>query len=397
MRYCYIIVDGLGYAQIWRAKMPFLSQPAPGMSIRPLRTLLAYSSGIYPSIWSGRYPEEHGVWSEFFFDCSAGPGVTDGLRFLPISLELQRGAKYLLLQMLARTGIHPKDYFGLPPAVERFFRRVASDYRSLPPVRPPGITMLDTVMNRADHSWEFVYTSDFVVDPPTGKQVAAWSGNDSLFYSLSDADEAGHQYGPDTDAYRRFLIQLDSRLQSLVASLQKQNPGIEIFLFSDHGMNPVRQSVNILAYLERSRLTLGRDYVAFLNSTLASFWFLRPKAEAQVREILARVPGGHILDSGDLARYHLRFPDNRYGDLLFLVDPGMEIVPNFMSLTQRPGQGMHGYTPDNPETAAFLAGPSAKVSRPGDVTEIFSLIQANVEGAGQPLPAMVDDGQPVAR
>ncbi len=397
MRYCYIIVDGLGYAQIQRAEMPFLKQLGLGMSVRPLRTLLAYSSGIYPSMWSGCYPEEHGVWSEFFFDPSAGPGMTDGLRFLPISMDLQRGTKYLLVQALARIGMHPKDYFGLPPSVERFFRRVASDYRSLPPVRPPGIPMIDTVMNRAGHTWEFVYTGDFVRNPPSREHIAGWSMNDSLFYSLSDADEAGHQFGPDTQAYRQFLSRLDNRLQSLVTSLQTQNTGIEIYLFSDHGMNRVHQRVNLLAHLQNSHLTLGRDYVVFLNSTLASFWFLRPRAEGTIREMLARVPGGRALGPDDLARYHLRFADNRYGDLLFLADPGMEIVPNFMSLTRRVGGGMHGYAPEDPETAAFLAGPVTKIGGLRDVRDIFSLIEANVEGSRQSIPVMVSDGQRTAR
>lgn len=250
MRFCYIIVDGLGYAQIQRANLPFLTGPESGMDIRPLRTLLAYSSGIYPSIWSGQYSEEHGIWSEFFFDPSAGPGITDSLRFLPISTDLQRTVKYLSLQAMARIGIQPKDYFGLPPTIERFFRRVASDYRTLPPVRPPGITMIDEVMGRADHTWEFVYTPDFVASPPCERQIAAWSSNDSFFYSMSDADEAGHRFGPDTDAYHRFLLVLDDRLREMVASIRARNPGVEIFLFSDHGMNRVRETLDLWAHLK---------------------------------------------------------------------------------------------------------------------------------------------------
>lgn len=389
MRYCYIIVDGLGYAQIQRANLPFLGGTGAGMGIRPLRTLLAYSSGIYPSIWSGRYPEDHGVWSEFFFDPSAGPGITDGLRFLPISMSLQRAAKYSCLEALARMDSHPKDYFGLPPSIERFFRRVASDYRSLPPARPPGIVMIDEIM-RLSHTWEFVYTPSFVADSPPERQVAAWSRNDSFFYSISDADEAGHRFGPNTDAYHRFLHRLDDRLRELVTAIRARNPAIEIFLFSDHGMNRVRETIDLWAYLKQSGLTLGRDYVTFLNSTLACFWFLTPEAEGNIRQTLAKVRGGRVLDAVDLKRYHLRFRDNRYGDLVFLAGPEIEIVPNWMSLTRRASRGMHGYAPENPETVAFIAGPRTKIGNLHEVTDIFSLLQANVEGMGKALTMVAD-------
>lgn len=397
MRYCYIIVDGLGYDQIRRVDLPFLQDAGFGMDIKPLRTLLAYSSGIYPSMWSGRYPEEHGVWSEFFFDPHAGRGLTDGLRYLPAVMDSPRRAKYVALATLARAGIRPKDYFGLPPSIERYFRRAASDYRTLPPVRPPGIQMIDEVMDAAGHAWQFVYTANVVAAPPTAHQVAVWSQNESFFYSISDADEAGHRFGPGSAAYSRFLRHLDDRLRSFTEMVREQNPGVEFFLFSDHGMNPVRETIDLWTELKHTHLSLGRDYVAFLNSTLASFWFLTPDAESNIRAVLARVRGGRVLEAEDLTRYHLRFRDRRYGDLLFLADPGVEIVPNFMSLARRPSPGMHGYAPEDPETTAFIAGPRAKIATVGEVTDLFSLVQANVEGGDRPLREMADDTRRVAR
>jgi hypothetical protein len=46
------------------------------------------------------------------------------------------------------------------------------------------------------------------------------------------------------------------------------------------------------------------------------------------------------------------FPDGRYGELIFLMDEGVLIVPSHMG--ERPIRAMHGYHPRDPQSYAAL-------------------------------------------
>lgn len=242
--------------------------------------------------------------------------------------------------------------------------------------------MIDDFLDDAGCSWELVYLEDFVAHPPSDEQVDRWCERDMLFLYIADADKAGHLLGPGTDAYREFLRRLDAALSEFVAAISSRAPGGDVFLFSDHGMNRVTGTIDVWGHLTREGLRLGRDFVAFFNSTIASFWFPDGAQRGRVLQSLQGLSGGRLLDDHDLQRYHLRFPDNRYGDMLFLVQPGLEIIPNFMSLSHRASLGMHGYDPDDPDTAAFLRGPGEKIQNVRDVTDIFTLIETSLRYPG---------------
>ena len=54
----------------------------------------------------------------------------------------------------------------------------------------------------------------------------------------------------------------------------------------------------------------------------------------------------------ELARLGASFPGREYGDAIFLLDPGVLMVPSFMG--RRPLAAMHGYDPAHPDMAALL-------------------------------------------
>src|SRR5439155_607114 len=88
MRNLFVILDGVGYDQLAWFKPDGLTSRAERVGLEPLTTLLAYSSGIYPSIWTGQYPDEHNVWTEFYrrehprFALTAPLGLVPG-KYLP--------------------------------------------------------------------------------------------------------------------------------------------------------------------------------------------------------------------------------------------------------------------------------------------------------------------------
>jgi hypothetical protein len=108
--------------------------------------------------------------------------------------------------------------------------------------------------------------------------------------------------------------------------------------------------------------------VAFFDSTFARFWWRTSAARPAVLAALAQEPRGRWLSAEDLAREGADFADHRYGDDLFLLDPGVLMVPSFMGLA--PVAAMHGYDPAHPDMAGVLA---ANRPLPAGVTHLSQL------------------------
>jgi hypothetical protein len=74
------------------------------------------------------------------------------------------------------------------------------------------------------------------------------------------------------------------------------------------------------------------------------------------------------------------FPDRYFGELIFLVEEGVLIVPSHMG--ERPIRGMHGYHPDAPHSYASLLTNYSEV--PEGITAIphtYHLMAAQAERA----------------
>jgi len=63
----------------------------------------------------------------------------------------------------------------------------------------------------------------------------------------------------------------------------------------------------------------------------------------RLRACLGAIPEGRILSDGELEQLHTLFVDRYFGELIFLVDEGVLIVPSHMG--ERPIRAMHGYHP----------------------------------------------------
>lgn len=87
---------------------------------------------------------------------------------------------------------------------------------------------------------------------------------------------------------------------------------------------------------------------------------------------------GHFLSEDELDRYGILRADRRFGDALFLMNPGVQIVPSDMC--QIPLNGMHGYAPGDIDSAASLL---SNRTLPADVValaDVYRLMKRRAEG-----------------
>ena len=97
----------------------------------------------------------------------------------------------------------------------------------------------------------------------------------------------------------------------------------------------------------------NKDYAAFYDSTMARFWFLNDTARNPMVRLLSNHAKGRILSEAELKAFGTYFEDGQYGELIFLMNSGIQIVPSFMGIN--PVKGMHGYHPSDPDSKASLA------------------------------------------
>jgi hypothetical protein len=142
-------------------------------------------------------------------------------------------------------------------------------------------------------------------------------------------------------------------------------------------MTPIRHTFDLIRQVEGLALRVPEDYLPAYDSTMARFWVGNTRAEARLRGLLDNVPCGRILAEQELQDLGLGFDDDRYGQLIFLMEPGTLVSPSDMGRITF--AGMHGFHPqEDPHAyAVFLASESQE--RPvRHITEIYPAILADL-------------------
>src|SRR6266704_2799115 len=123
---------------------------------------------------------------------------------------------------------------------------------------------------------------------------------------------------------------------------------------------------------------MPKDYAAVYDSTMARFWFFNDPARRQITRCLEQVPQGRILPDEELKELGALFPDRYFGELIFLMEEGVLIVPSHMG--ERPIRAMHGYHPRARHSYAALLTNQPEI--PEDVTAIPDIFRLMMHEAG---------------
>ena len=306
-----------------------------------LGTVLGYSAAAIPSLLSGATPAEHGSWA--MFRRSDATGSFQSLRWIPpLPHNVDWRARKYIRRWLDRRG-SVKSYYDLYeiPAhlLHRFDLGQTGD-----PFRPGGLAR-ETVFDWM-HAEGIRYQ---LWDYRTGEgenmraAVAALSQPyDVLFVYTAELDSLMHRVGIFHASVGERLAAYTAFLDGVKNAARANDVELEIVLLSDHGMTDVTDTVDVWQTLAKHGWKVGRDYLAFFDSTMARTWGGEGVADAVT---LALEGKGRRLDAPQLRAFGCYFPDGSYGDDIFLADPGVLIVPSFMGA--RRIAAMHGYHPED--------------------------------------------------
>ena len=346
----FIMIDAAGW-EILRDR-PFLGAVAPHR--RRLETVFGYSSACVPSIVSGRWPDEHRHWCYFINDPEASPfrGLS-WLRWLPAAVTGRRFVRRMLTKVVKRH-LGFQGYFDLYNVPFNHIHRFDFTEKTSPLVAG-GMNSGENIFDQLERA-----SVPYFVNDPTRPEDESrdallariakrdldfafvyWAGLDGLLHSVGNQSPL---IGEKLAVYEKWITQV-------VSKARDHYDEVQLFVFSDHGMANCDELLDIQAVLAKTPLKFGRDYTAVFDSTMARFWFHTSEARATVERALADVKQGRIMREDELSR--LRTPtDGTWGELMFLVREGVLICPSHMG--ERPIRAMHGYHPDDPQSAATL-------------------------------------------
>jgi len=347
----FVFIDACGWEII--RNDPFAADVAPHR--RRLASVFGYSSTCVPSILSGRWPVEHRNWCYFVYDPKHSPFKSlRPLRWLPKAVTSRRIFRRWLSKML-KAHLKFRGYFDLYNIP---FRHISLfDFTEKKnPLQPDG-------MNRGPNIFDFLELQDipYHVSDPARSEAENLDGLiadiqeqriDFAFAYWPDLDGLLHRVGNNSPEIAPRLRAYERGLARLVAAARQHYQEVRLYIFSDHGMANCDELLDLKAKIEALPLRMGHDYAVVYDSTMARFWFFNERAREQIAACLEPIPEGRILPDRELERLRCLFPDRYFGELIFLVNEGVLIVPSHMG--ERPIRAMHGYHPDNPHSHAAL-------------------------------------------
>jgi predicted AlkP superfamily pyrophosphatase or phosphodiesterase len=195
----------------------------------------------------------------------------------------------------------------------------------------------------------------------------------ALLY-MASMDALLHEVGKESPQVDEKLAWYEERLEDILRSASEHYEEVRLFICSDHGMATIHTHVDLMSKVEALGLEFGRDYTATYDSTMGRFWFHDETARERITALLEQVPEGRILPPDELKQLGCDFEGDQYGELIFLMNAGVLIVPSHMGL--KPITGMHGYHPDDPDSDASLLS-NVEPSYPAEaITDVFHLMRA---------------------
>ena len=337
---------------------------------------------------TGHYPEETNSGTHFCYAPRTSPfygmqrffKVVDRMPYT-IQVALRRWLRWYVKHRIEagrlRRDVHTAR---IPFRFLRYFD-IVGKYSPL----DEGFSQFPTIFDLLKRSGKKATYLGAPISSPRSKDVLSrlretpLSGTDLLFLFVGDLDEIGHRYGPASKEYYEGIQDMGDFIEEVITLVRRQARLSSILIFGDHGMVEVNKIVDLQTLLQSLPVIPTKDYVYFLDSTMARFWFFNKCARQIVTEAMQEIKDGRFITNEDRIKYRIRYRDNRFGELIWWADGRTLILPNFWQ-GNKWVKGMHGYRHEVRENHAgfLLLDPHLKETKifenPIEMVDIFATI-----------------------
>jgi hypothetical protein len=373
-----VLVDAFRHDYLEHGVTPVLSQVAADGKAIPLKPILGYSDSIRATIFTGTYPDESGYWMEYCYRPESSPFKAGG-RYAAIdrfpSDIAQRALKLVLSKAVMPRVAKRRGYESLHLRHFPFRAMPFLDYTLRDPMMDPGALGVPTIFDRLSEAgmrWAYISSASLKRKDLLAAVSDVHPDTALVFVYLHQVDMASHLWGVESRRFWRSVAKTDALVgEVLQRARARLNGDPNVLLFSDHGMSQIKHWIGIPELLRHPKF--GRQFCCALDATMVRLWYFDDDA-AMRNELRALVAGrfpGHWLDERELKDMHVDFADRRYGDEMYLIEPGTVVHPNFHSYL-RP-KAMHAYHPDEPEQQGILIASEEPAAMVGDTAQMIDI------------------------
>jgi len=347
-----------------------------------LETIFGYSSTCDPTIITGKMPRDHGHFAFFAYDPKKSPfkfyklfGVLP--RFLMERGRVRAKFSQIMKKVHGFTGYF--QLYNMPFKTLHLFNYTEQkNIFEAGGINGGQSTIFDYLRERKipfcrSESYVEPECVEEMVDAVTAGKI----GFGYLFFGRLDA--LLHQYGTQGAPVSEHIAWYDAEIRRVYEAAQANYDEVNLFLFSDHGMTDITEVCDVKGRIEALGLRFGEDYAVAYDSTMARFWFLKPGVREPIEAALKEEPLGHIMSDDELTAYGCDFPGNTYGELFFLMKPGVLICPSHMGV--KPLAGMHGFAPEDKDSAASFMTNVALARKPHRLEDLYTIMKDSIDGA----------------
>jgi hypothetical protein len=368
----FVLVDALPW--VLSEEMGFLKKIAD--TRLPLETVLGYSGGALPTLFSGVMPNEHRHWTMYHRD----PARSPFRKYKPLLwLADALGRDGYIRRFVERT-------LPMSSSVRGYFKLYDVPLRLLPEFdlaekadifTPGGLGTVPSIFDRFSEmrlkykvwTWRTPERTNF-----EQAGAALESGEaDVVFIYTAELDAAMHLGGVFSEQSKSKLGEQERLIAGLYRKAVAHYDKVSLSVFSDHGMIDVTEEHDLMGHMESSLgLRAPNDYVAFYDSTIVRFWGIKQGVLDRIRGSLEPLDYGRILGRSELAELGLDFGDDAFGELIFLLEPGHVILPSFMGRTRL--AAMHGYDVKHPMSSGVFLSDSPPAREPKHIRDMMGLM-----------------------
>ena len=359
-----LFIDAFSSKYLDSNKTPLLTEVSRKGYYTPLKPMFAFQ-GIGASIFSGTSPNLNNIWCDWVLKRGVNKLHPTSLRYFLMMSELipndrlSKDCRYILYK------VYSCD-FGTPNLVphkllSNFELKLKKSY-----LEKNSLGEISTIFEQLTrfNKKYFVYGIDnSCTDDDAIKKLfeSLKAEYDLYLIKLSSLDSLGHQHGPNSNEVQERLIKIDTQVRYILKYIQNSNDSIHLVIFSDHGMSYVSNHVNLTNILKKTSLNMSEDYIVFLDSTVARFWFFNNNAKNRIINEISQLTCGKILNKHELINFNIDNIGYEYGELFFALNEGYVFHPDFFR-RHNPPKGMHGYAYPNDKPVLIIKSPDKGVT-----------------------------------
>ena len=354
-----IFIDGLRPESL--VHMPFLSGLVPHQE--RIKGEFGYSIACHGSMYSGVHTDAHKMW--FVWQRAPDTSPFRAVRGMSKMPGLDNVIARQFLRKTAMLFAPPNSsFFGVPRVVHipsRFLSQLdVTEKRNYDePGYLPHVPSLTDLLREEDVKFQVIgMDKSFHEESKILEHADFRDDVDWMYWFLGDVDHFSHEFGQTSSEGIRRLTELDRLLERRFADLQKVREPSDILLWSDHGHIDVFEKPDLYRYFSEAGLNLN-DFFHVIDATYARFWFDSTTQESDVRGVLETLGDrGVILEPEVQAKHRLDPGDNRFGDLIYALEPGYVFARTIWGWSRKMNS-MHGYNPDYLESDGVVASTRA--------------------------------------